>query len=340
MFARGECSPCSKENLKSNVARLRALSENLAAHANRTRHTCNVMKYEGTRFQERKDHGDGVRLQNFTYRRGHVRVRFKDIVLRAGKVYAITGANGCGKSTFFALLASCGHYSAALPPGMSEVGKDLEDGSLPLLDASGVMRGIALPSDDIVEISQQMYCPLYIEPMTWLQRHAEREASPQIPQLLSELDFVKESGGLRDFHSVETNWYGKLSGGQRSKAELISQVFLRHKCPDILLIDEALAPLDADSKILVQRKLKSFCNESVLLVIHHLDSHSQCVSSGGFFDDNLHFENGTASLIGTCELGTEHEVVEKEELAFATLSLAFTSPSFLLSMQSHRMSSQ
>lgn len=325
------------ENLKSNVGRLRALSENLAAYANRTRHTCNVMKYEGTRLQEkRKDLGDlGVRLHNFTYRRGHVRVRFKDIVLRAGKVYAITGANGCGKSTFFALLASCGHFSAALPPGMSEVGKDWEDGSLPLLDDSGVMRGIALPSDDIVEISQQMYCPLYIEPMTWLQRHvAERETSPQIPQLLSELDFAKESsGGLRDFHSVETNWYGKLSGGQRSKAELISQVFLRHRCPDILLIDEALAPLDADSKILVQRKLKSFCNESVLLVIHHLDSHSQCVSSGGFFDDNLHFENGTASLIGTCQPGREHEVIEKEEFASATLSAAFTSPSFLLFMQ-------
>ena len=295
------------------------------------------MKYEGTRLQEkRKDLGDlGVRLHNFTYRRGHVRVRFKDIVLRAGKVYAITGANGCGKSTFFALLASCGHFSAALPPGMSEVGKDWEDGSFPFLDDSGVMRGIALPSDDIVEISQQMYCPLYIEPMTWLQRHvAERETSPQIPQLLSELDFAKESsGGLRDFHSVETNWYGKLSGGQRSKAELISQVFLRHRCPDILLIDEALAPLDADSKILVQRKLKSFCNESVLLVIHHLDSHSQCVSSGGFFDDNLHFENGTASLIGTCQPGREHEVIEKEEFASATLSAAFTSPSFLLFMQ-------
>eukprot|EP00435_Cladocopium_sp_Y103_P038206 s73_g10.t1 len=304
------------ENLKSNVRRLRALSENLAAHANRTRHTCNVAKSEGTRFQEKqKDLGDhGVRLQNFTYRRGHVRVRFKDMVLRAGKVYAITGANGCGKSTFFALLASCGHFSAALPPGMSEVDKDWEDGSLPLLDNSGVMRGIALPSDDIVEISQQMYCPLYIEPMTWLQRHvAGREESPQIPQLLSELDFAKESsGGLRDFHSLETNWYGKLSGGQRSKAELISQVFLRHRCPDILLIDEALAPLDADSKILVQRKLKSFCNESVLLVIHHLDSHSQCVSSGGFFDDNLHFENGTASLIGTCQPGREHEAFSQQ----------------------------
>ena len=122
---------------------------------------------------------------------------------------------------------------------------------------------------------------------------------------MGELDFAKEHPNASEyvkagFYSMETNWYSKLSGGQRSKAELISQVFLRQKCPEVLLIDEALAPLDADSKMLVQQKLKSFCNESVLLVIHHLDSHSQCVS-GGFFDDNLHFEHGEASLMGTCQ---------------------------------------
>ena len=295
-------------------------------------HSCTIQRNDGepqsresreSQDEDREDLGDlGVRLRNFRYRRGHVHVRFQDVILRSGKVYAITGANGCGKSTFFALLASCGRYSSALPPGMEESDKGREAGLRPLVDA-GVMQGIMLRSDDIVEISQQMYCPLYIEPMTWLQRYANTSPSSQarIPELMSELDFVKESSSalrVRDvestFSSVETNWYAKLSGGQRSKAELISQIFLRHKCPDIVLIDEALAPLDADSKILVQQKLKSFCSESVLLVIHHMDSHSQCVSSGGFFDDNLHFENGTASLIGTCPIETEQESRKTEEL--------------------------
>eukprot|EP00438_Fugacium_kawagutii_P003248 Skav226646 [mRNA] locus=scaffold1:57871:59432:- [translate_table: standard] len=319
-----------QENLKSNVGSLRALLQSLAVHTKRTGHICKTEmrrekggslgeSAESPVLQRESSHRDlGVRLRNFTYQRGRVHVRighFDDVVLRSGKVYAITGANGCGKSTFFALLASCGRFSSALPPGMEE--SESKDGGSLLLDG-GVMQGIVLQSDDIVEISQQMYCPLYIEPMAWLQRHAASTSQDQIPELLSELDFVKESLNGKsktstlaksslntldsfDFNSVQTNWYGKLSGGQRSKAELVSQVFMRQKCPDILLIDEALAPLDADSKILVQRKLKSFCNESVLLVIHHMDSHNQCVSSGNFFDDNLHFENGKASLIGTCE---------------------------------------
>ena len=278
------------------MGRLRALSESLAAHKKRIGHTCMIHHTEqethaGLRSLTEKS----VKLQDFRYQRGHVQVHFKDVILEPGRIYAITGANGCGKSTFFALLASCSRGLAALPPGLG----GLEDVQL----SHDIMQGLTLPSDDIVEITQQMYCPLYIEPMTWLQRHVD-ESSAQIAELLGELDFAKEhpnaSEYVKGFYSMETNWYSKLSGGQRSKAELISQVFLRQKCPDVLLIDEALAPLDADSKMLVQQKLKSFCNESVLLVIHHLDSHSQCVS-GGFFDDNLHFEHGEASLMGTCQ---------------------------------------
>ena len=97
--------------------------------------------------------------------------------------------------------------------------------------------------------------------------------------------------------AVKDDWYGKLSGGQRSKAwrfgpcrveykrfmpqaELVRQIFLQQQCPQILLIDEAgerafglcrdapesildsireaLGPLDAQSKVLVQRKLKAW----------------------------------------------------------------------------------
>ena len=263
--------------MKSHVARLKELAQNLAAQKTRIGHTCEIASSTGA--------GVGIQsvvLQNLTYWRGPVQVHIKHVALERGKVYAITGANGCGKSTLLSLLVSCGTF-AALPTGMEQ----------------GSVKGqISLPSNDIVEITQQMYCPLYIEPIKWLQRKTKSEMQ-QARRLLSELDFIRDINDI-NIESVETNWYSKLSGGQRSKVELVSHVFLREKCPDILLIDEAMAPLDFASKHLVQQKLKSFCNESVVLVIHHLDAHNQCVSSGGFFDDNLHFDQGVATLVGTC----------------------------------------
>merc|ERR1712228_866362 len=91
-------------------------------------------------------------------------------------------------------------------------------------------------------------------------------------------------------------WYSKLSGGQRGKMEFIRKIFLRDRCPGVLLIDEAFAPLDPRSKQLVQQKLKEFCAESLVLVIYHGDAGSSCVAGGGFFDSTLHFANGSASL--------------------------------------------
>lgn len=37
----------------------------------------------------------------------------------------------------------------------------------------------------------------------------------------------------------------------------------------MILIDEAFAPLDPSSKLLVQEKLKEFCSSSLILVIYH-----------------------------------------------------------------------
>ena len=101
-------------------------------------------------------------------------------------------------------------------------------------------------------------------------------------------------------HLNNQDWYSGLSGGQRSKAELMRQIFLKSRCPEdrsrvfeyasmgfvgrrsrllpslpsllltsncsvpvcgaslqVVLIDEALAPLDPVSKQLVQKQLKA-----------------------------------------------------------------------------------
>jgi len=244
-----------------------------------------------------------LRIQGLEFARGQSHgVRIADLTLYAGRIYAVTGANGSGKSTLFGLLASCGEHATVLPDGL----------------VVRALDRLTVPSGDIVEVGQQLYCPLFTKPIAWMlqQRELDSFSSEQlaafesrIVELSTQLAFhgasesSVQASGLRhdELHEEQQDWYGTLSGGQRVKAELIRKVFLRERCPGVLLVDEAFAPLDPPSKTAVQRMMKEFCPDSLLLVIYHQDADESCLTSkGSFFDENLHFGNGTAVLTKRC----------------------------------------
>lgn len=204
---------------------------------------------------------------------------------------------------------------------------------------TGDMTSITLPSSDIVEISQTFYWPLYSKPIDWIyQKHItsdlskseRKECVQRVAEELQSLSFaqsqdmedvddsdgeseiedtLKSSNGtvvenlMADLQEEKEDWFNELSGGQKSKVELVRKVFLRDECPSVLLVDETMAPLDPTSKSQVMSKLKEFCDKSVVLVIYHTDvgrveatdddtpeaaSAEECVPSNNFFDHNLH----------------------------------------------------
>ena len=201
---------------------------------------------------------------------------------------------------------------------------------------SGDMTSITLPSSDIVEISQTFYWPLYSKPIDWIyQKHItsdlseseRKECVQRVAEELQSLSFAQSQekeedsdveSGIKDtsksngtvvenlmvdLQEEKEDWFNELSGGQKSKVELVRKVFLRDECPSVLLVDETMAPLDPTSKSQVMSKLKAFCNKSVVLVIYHTDvgrveatdddtpeaaSAEECVPSNNFFDHNLH----------------------------------------------------
>jgi len=207
-------------------------------------------------------------------------------------------------------------------------------------EVSGEMTSITLPSSDIVEISQTFYWPLYSKPIDWIyQKHItsdlseseRKECVKRVAEELQSLSFaqsqekedVNNSDGesdikdtskssndtvvdnlMADLQEEKEDWFNELSGGQKSKVELVRKVFLRDECPSVLLVDETMAPLDPTSKSQVMSKLKAFCDNSVVLVIYHTDvgrvdasdhdiseaaaSAEECVPSNNFFDHNLH----------------------------------------------------
>lgn len=205
---------------------------------------------------------------------------------------------------------------------------------------------ITMPSSHVAEISQTFYWPLYSKPIEWiyqhhlsdsLSAHELDERTRKVAELLHSLEFTqslepgvedpnKESneteeltdgsandaidGIMKQLVEEKEDWFGDLSGGQKSKVELVRKVFLLDKCPSVLLIDETMAPLDPRSKSLVMAQLKAFCSDSVVIVIYHTDVGREsedeggdlveCVPSNDFFDGNIHVENKVMHLRPVC----------------------------------------
>jgi len=284
--------------LRTNMDRVYDLSGRLEKTRVRARAPCSV-----------KPAGGGIMIRGLHYTRGSAEIRIPELTLHAGRVYAVTGPNGSGKSSLYGILASC--KNTVLPEGLE----------------IHAVESIVLPSD-VLEITQHLYCPLFTKPISWMLRRRDLDSIPplelqkleyRIQTLSADLAFYSSEestsvaleakdegsrvpGGLtsQELHAEADDWYGTLSGGQRGKAEFIREVFMKDACPGVLIIDEAFAPLDPTSKMLVQRKLKEFCAESVVLVIYHSDAAEDCVTAGGFFDENLHFSNGSVALKPTC----------------------------------------
>lgn len=196
---------------------------------------------------------------------------------------------------------------------------------------------IEMPDAHVVEITQHFYWPLHTRPIDWIeQRHHGVDADLQkvawrIAGELHSLEFFQPASTTPNstnpdevfpvsdaIEAEETiskiseelldekdDWFGQLSGGQRSKVELVRLVFLREKCPSVLLIDETLAPLDPRSKQLVMNKIKMFCAKSIVIVIYHADvgsddNEAACIASSNFFDRNIHLENGDVHIRDVC----------------------------------------
>jgi energy-coupling factor transporter ATP-binding protein EcfA2 len=296
--------------------------------------------------------GSDLTIDMLEYSRGTVRVQADGLRLRGGRMYAITGSNGCGKSSLFKILQACDSNASpiALHPSI-------------VMGVEGAFTGgggggptIVMPSSDVVEVAQNLYWPRNVAPIEWMYRQslaAMRKDEPSLrarvlaaAELLHSLDFyattsahdghasgrtlsgtddadvdvddgescaadpardhvddndgescaadlapeigiaedageLGSSGGgvyfangtlAHTLVTVKDDWYfDELSGGQRSKVELAVKVFLRDECPRVLLVDETLAPLDPVSKSIVMHKLKTFCTQSVILVIYHAD---------------------------------------------------------------------
>lgn len=123
------------------------------------------------------------------------------------------------------------------------------------------VTSITMPSSDVVEISQVFYWPLYTTPIDWIyQQHitthsnVNKNQARAVATELQSLSFSQSQNNpdspdntrnadalellTNTLQETKEDWFSELSGGQKSKVELVRKVFLREKCPSVLLIGE------------------------------------------------------------------------------------------------------
>jgi ATP-binding cassette subfamily B protein len=214
-----------------------------------------------------------------------------------GKVTAIVGPSGAGKTTLFALL------QRFFDPQQGEVSLDGTD--LRRLDPKALRSQIAVVPQETVIFSGSI-----IDNIRFGAPGATREAALSAAEAARVSEFA---GRLPQGFETQVGERGvTLSGGQRQRIA-IARAILRDA--PVLLLDEATSALDAESEALVQEALERLTKGRTTLVIAHR------LATVRNADTILVFDAG--KLVAQ---GTHTELVRKNPLYAKLAKLQFSAP--------------
>lgn len=157
-----------------------------------------------------------------------------------GKIYAVTGESGCGKTTLIRMIA----------------GLEKKDYGRSILNGKNVTKA----SKDVFLMHQK---PVNFE---WKSAIANVLISLDDPDYK---DFVRAKEILTELNLEEhaEKFPYQLSGGQQQRVALARALFLN---PDVLLLDEPTSALDTKTTELVIKKIKEFKeNEKIVIMVTH-----------------------------------------------------------------------
>ena len=201
-----------------------------------------------------------ISLSNIALRRGRqVLIEKASLQVHAGQRLGVIGANGCGKSSLFAMLLG------GLEPDDGELSLDENDVIAHVAQESPTGSGSAV--DYVMDGDQELR-----EVQAEL---AEAEKNDSDVHLLHErmdtIDgYTAESRASRLLHGLgfAADEYGKavseFSGGWRMRLNLARALMCRS---DILLLDEPTNHLDLPAILWLERWLKQY--EGILMVVSH-----------------------------------------------------------------------
>ena len=186
-------------------------------------------------------------LRNFQYAYGATEaLDIEELVLPAGEVVAIVGANGAGKSTFAKCL--CGQLRKS-------------KGSVDIGSETRTKRQLAKTSYMVMQdVNHQLFCETVDEEV--------RLGNTASDERVAEVFDALELAGLGDRHPMS------LSGGQKQRVAVASALL---SGKDILVFDEPTSGMDFQNMERTAELLLSLCGKAhVFVITHDPDLVSRC----------------------------------------------------------------
>jgi NitT/TauT family transport system ATP-binding protein len=170
-----------------------------------------------------------------------------NLAVERGEFISVVGPSGCGKTTFLRIVAGLETASA---------GEVLLDGRV--VRAPGGDRGFVFQSDSLLPWRTVFANAIIGREVAGQVGPAERSRTMELLKLV----------GLEGFENYHPR---QLSGGMRQRVNLARALAID---PEILLMDEPFAALDAQTREIMQTELLRIWNEgrkTVLFVTHQID---------------------------------------------------------------------
>ncbi len=218
----------------------------------------------------------------FSYGRGPEVLKSVSFTVPSGKMYALVGTSGAGKSTTIGLIP---RLYDVLDGAVRIAGTDVRD-----FDLSYLRQNIGVVTQDTY-----LFNGTILQNLLYAKEDATDEEIEHACKIANIHDFI---AGLPDgYQTVVGNRGLKLSGGEKQRIS-IARVVL--KDPKILILDEATSSLDSVSESLIQTALDQVMVGRTSLVIAHR------LSTVLAADRIMVLENGTVT-----ESGTHDELLAK-----------------------------
>lgn len=198
-----------------------------------------------------------------------------DLTIPGGKMFALVGPSGGGKTTLCHLIP---HFYEA-----SE-GDILIDGTpLSKVTLQSLRRNIGIVQQDIYLFNASVR-----ENILYGKPDATEEEIVEAAKRANIHDFIMT---MEKGYDTEIGEQGvKLSGGQKQRLS-IARVFLKN--PPILILDEATSALDTATEIMIQQSLDELCRGRTTIVVAHR------LSTVKNADEIAVIENGQVTEKGT-----------------------------------------
>jgi ABC-type multidrug transport system fused ATPase/permease subunit len=212
-------------------------------------------------------------------------VRNANLLIKAGQTVAIVGPNGSGKTTLVSMMPRLLNPTS---------GKILIDGTdVAAVSLKSLRQQIGLVTQDTV-----LFHTTVAENIAYGKRRAGQEEVLAAAKKAFVDEFIQH---LPDGYDTIVGEYGTtLSGGQKQRIS-IARAILRD--PAILIFDEAMSQVDAESENRIHQTLAEFTKGRTTLLIAHRFATVLAADLIVVMNNGAIIDNGThQELLGRCDL--------------------------------------